>query len=91
MPCLRNLARERPADLAAPGLFLEVGEIELRHGPEQADVHGADLTHVHRVEADATELQLIGNDRLDQLLRQEHELGPEASLTQAGKKGLVSW
>jgi len=51
----RDLALQRSPKLAAPGLLLEVGEIELRHGAEHADVHRGDLADVDGDEDDARE------------------------------------
>ena len=51
----RHLALQRPSKLAAPSLLLEIREIELRHGAEQADMHGGDLADVDGDEGDAGE------------------------------------
>src|SRR5207248_424496 len=55
----RLLALEGAAELTAPGLLAEVGEEELRHGAEHADMHGGDLTGGHGVKLHAGEAETV--------------------------------
>ncbi|MGB6543361.1 MAG: hypothetical protein WBF03_21120 [Xanthobacteraceae bacterium] len=50
-----DLTLQRPPKLAAPGLLLEIRQIQLRHGAEHADVHGGDLADIDGEEGDAGE------------------------------------
>jgi hypothetical protein len=55
----RHHALQRPPNLAAPSLLLEIREIELRHCAEQTDMHGGDLADINRDERDARESAAI--------------------------------
>ncbi len=51
----RQLALERAAELTAPSLLAQVGEVKLRHRAQHADVHRADFANIHGDELDACE------------------------------------
>ena len=58
-PAAGGTALQHPAELAAPGLLLEVGQEHLRHGAEQADMHRGDRADIDGVQRDAAELEPV--------------------------------
>ena len=85
-PAARRPALQHPPELAAPRLVLEVRQVELGHRAEQADMHGADGTHVHGMQCDAAELEPVvqggdvGQPATDPVQRLDHHDVEQAAL-----------
>src|SRR6516162_5525282 len=64
-----GLPLQRFAKLAAPGLLTQIGQIELGHGAEEANMHRTDLADVNGIKADAAKAHRSWRSAISESLR----------------------